>query len=136
MKEDIPTRRARALARLERAKAAMAAINARERASDRKRDTRRKILIGAALLARASADARIADLVTELVAGLDRPVDRMAFEGWTVTKPVPATAPKSQGASAATFRVELRRGALVASPKQPAPNAAPPTASLPQTKGA
>lgn len=130
MKEDITTRRARALARLERAKAAMAAINARERASDRKRDTRRKILLGAALLSRASADAKFADLVTELVANLDRPVDCAAFEGWTVPKPAPVR--EAKAAHIAPTRPSPPARTRVAVSSATSPKGALGTANLPK----
>ena len=57
---------------------------ARQRERDRKRDTRRKILLGAALLARArSGDAPAVTLVSKLLDGLSAR-ERAVFDGWTL----------------------------------------------------
>ena len=66
-----------------RLKAQLSTINARESAAIRKRDTRRKILLGGELIAAAKAgDQTALDLLRRFVAKQDKPHNRKAFEGW------------------------------------------------------
>ena len=58
-------------------------INATNREAERKRDVRRRIIIGGGVLGRAAAgDREAVRLVNEIRAGLDRPSDQKAFGGW------------------------------------------------------
>ena len=74
------------LARAERqyaqAKARLQALRARQATQERKLDTRRKILLGGALLDLAARDEGASAMLGRLVDGLDREQDRKAFEGW------------------------------------------------------
>lgn len=66
--------------KFEQAKAALDAIKARESAEERKRDTRRKIVLGGALLELSKTDKEVSALVSRLVAGLTRDHDKKLFE--------------------------------------------------------
>ena len=68
---------------LEQAKARVQKLKARARSEDRKRDTRRKIILGGILLAEARRDPAIAQRVRQWIAGLPEK-DRMAFDGWSL----------------------------------------------------
>jgi hypothetical protein len=65
--------------KFEQAKAALDAIKARENAADRKKDTRRKIVLGGALLELARNDKDASALVGRLIAGLVRDHDKKLF---------------------------------------------------------
>lgn len=81
----------------QQAKARLQAAKARERTKARKLDARRKIILGAALIDRASRDPNAARLLTSLIASLTRPQDHKAFAGWTTPTPESETAPQRQG---------------------------------------
>ena len=66
--------------KFEQAKAALEAVKARENAAERKKDTRRKIVLGGALLERARTDKDASALVAKLIAGLARDHDKKLFE--------------------------------------------------------
>lgn len=66
--------------KFEQARAALDAIRAREVAAERKKDTRRKIVLGGALLDLAKADKDASALLTKLIAGLTRDQDKKLFE--------------------------------------------------------
>lgn len=66
--------------KFEQAKAALEAAKARETQKERKKDTRRKIVLGGALLELAKADKEASALVTRLIAGLTREHDKKLFE--------------------------------------------------------
>lgn len=66
--------------KFEQAKAALEAIKARESAAERKKDTRRKIVLGGALLELSKSDKDASALVTRLIAGLSRDHDKKLFE--------------------------------------------------------
>lgn len=80
------------------AKARLQALEARLSDSDRKLDTRRKIILGGLLIDAASKDERYAKVVSALMQRIDRDNDRKAFDGWeppgstAAPQPVPATA--------------------------------------------
>ena len=80
------------------AKARLQALEARLSDSDRKLDTRRKIILGSLLIDAASKDERYAKVVSALMQRIDRDNDRKAFNGWeppgntAAPQPVPATA--------------------------------------------
>ncbi|MFZ3181669.1 MAG: hypothetical protein WA156_16010 [Methylocystis silviterrae] len=70
----------RAKRKFEQAKAALDAIKARESAAERKKDTRRKIVIGGALLELSRTNREASDLVTRLIASLSRDHDKKLFD--------------------------------------------------------
>lgn len=72
--------KAKAEAVIKRAKADLAA-------TERRADTRRKIVLGGALIEAAARDPGAARFVAAVIAGLKRPADRRAFEGWAAPKP-------------------------------------------------
>ncbi len=57
------------------------------RETERKRDTRRKILLGAALLDAAERNESVARFLASTVSRLERPADRAAFEGFELPRP-------------------------------------------------
>lgn len=85
----------------EEAKARLQAAEARERTVERKRDTRRKVILGGALLELAGRDGDAAAMIKRLVAGLSRDRDRKTFDGWEVPSPVEtsSTAPHTAESS-------------------------------------
>ncbi len=66
--------------KFEQAKSALDAIKARENAAERKKDTRRKIVLGGALLELARVDKDASAMVNRLIAGLARDQDKKLFE--------------------------------------------------------
>ncbi|MEO9779019.1 MAG: hypothetical protein ABJH07_08450 [Sedimentitalea sp.] len=71
----------------EQAKARLQSARARKAAKDRKLDARRKIILGGALIEKASRDPEVTRLLMSLVAGLARAQDRKAFDGWVPPAP-------------------------------------------------
>lgn len=72
----------RAEQRYAQAKARLQALKNREATKDRKMDTRRKVILGGALLDLAGRDSRAAAMIDRLVHNLPRENDRKAFDGW------------------------------------------------------
>jgi len=71
--------------KLAQAKARVQSLKAREATAERKRDTRRKVILGGGLLERAKrGDTLATQLLRDIVNGLDRPADKKAFDGWDV----------------------------------------------------
>lgn len=68
---------------LEQAKARVQKLKAKARSEDRKRDTRRKIILGGILLAEARRDPAIGQRVRQWIASLPEK-DRAAFDGWSL----------------------------------------------------
>jgi hypothetical protein len=94
---------AKARLKLEQAKARVQALEARQSQTERKLDTRRKIILGGLLIDAAGKDERFANVVGTLMGYLTRPNDQKAFEGWSLPAPetlVPAAAPEPKRASA------------------------------------
>lgn len=71
----------------EQAKARLQSARARKAAKDRKLDARRKIILGGALIEKASRDPDVTRLLMSLVDGLARAQDRKAFEDWSPPAP-------------------------------------------------
>lgn len=77
-----------------KAEADMRAAAADLRARDRRADTRRKVLLGGALIALAKQDQRYAEFALKLISKMPER-ERAAFEGWQIggdmspAKPVP-----------------------------------------------
>ena len=83
----------RAEKRYAQAKARLLALKNREATKARKLDTRRKIILGGALVDLAERDSNAAAMITRLIRNLPREQDRKAFEGWDAQQPAPASSP-------------------------------------------
>jgi Flp pilus assembly protein TadB len=57
------------------------------RDTDRKKDTRRKIILGAALLDSAGRSENVAKFLASIVDRLERPADRAVFDGFDLPEP-------------------------------------------------
>ena len=66
--------------KFEQARARLKSLEARQSTEERKRDTRRKVILGGALLELAKTNKEAADLVARLIAGLTRHNDKNVFE--------------------------------------------------------
>ena len=77
----------RARLQLEQARARLQRLEARERSEERKRDTRRKVILGGALVELAARDREASVMIAKLVRGLSREPDRRVFEGWSPPAP-------------------------------------------------
>ena len=73
----------RAQKRYDQARARLQALRNREAARERKLDTRRKVILGGALMDLAARDNNAAALLDRLIRTLLRDQDRKAFEGWS-----------------------------------------------------
>ena len=74
----------RAQKRYEQAKARLQALRNREAARERKIDTRRKVILGGALMDLATRDTNAAAMLDRLIRNLPREQDRKTFEGWSL----------------------------------------------------
>ena len=74
---------ARAEREYEQARARLQALRARQATRERKLDTRRKVILGGALIELAGRDEGARTMLDRLVDGLSREHDRKAFQGWT-----------------------------------------------------
>ncbi len=74
----------RAQKRYEQAKARLQALRNREAARERKVDTRRKVILGGALMDLATRDSNAAVLLDRLIRNLPREQDRKSFDGWSL----------------------------------------------------
>ena len=83
----------RAEKRYAQAKARLLALKNREATKARKLDTRRKIILGGALVDLAERDSNAAAMIERLVRNLPREQDRKAFEGWDANRPAKADDP-------------------------------------------
>ncbi len=72
----------RAEKRLAQARARVQALKNRETTKQRKLDTRRKVILGGALVELAGRDDTARALLDRIVHGLARQQDRAAFDGW------------------------------------------------------
>ena len=68
---------------LEQAKARVQKLKAKARNEDRKRDTRRKVILGGVALAEARRDPAMAQKIRQWIATLPEK-DRAAFDGWSL----------------------------------------------------
>lgn len=73
----------RAEKRYAHAKARLQALKNRETAKERKLDTRRKVILGGALIDLAGRDSNAAAMLSRLLRNLPREQDRKSFEGWS-----------------------------------------------------
>lgn len=77
----------RAEKRYAQAKARLQALRNREAVKQRKLDTRRKVILGGALLDLAERDGSASQMVDRLIRNLSREQDRTAFDGWDAAAP-------------------------------------------------
>ncbi|MCP1561921.1 UNVERIFIED_ORG: hypothetical protein M2438_005192 [Methylobacterium sp. SuP10 SLI 274] len=77
--------------RLEQAKNRLRQLEARASQEERKRDTRRKIILGGLLLDAAGKEPRYAGLISELLGRITRTQDKAAFADWSPAKPADRT---------------------------------------------
>lgn len=77
----------RAEKRYAQAKARLQALRNREATRQRKLDTRRKVILGGALIDLAERDSGAAAMLDRLIRNLTRDQDRKAFDGWRGTSP-------------------------------------------------
>lgn len=87
----------RAEKRFAQAKARLQGIRNREATKQRKMDTRRKVILGGALLDLASRDSNAAAMLDRLMRNLPREQDQKAFVGWEGPGSDPSPAPLSDG---------------------------------------
>ena len=102
----------RAEKRYVQAKARLQALRNRAATAARKMDTRRKVILGGALVDLAGRDATAAAMLDRLVRNLPREQDRKAFAGWTLEDALPE--------DGAADRASSGTGAAVASAPRPA----------------
>ena len=75
--------------KLAQAKARLQGLKARASAKERKLDTRRKIILGGALLERAARGDEVARrIITDVTATLPRKADQSAFDGWDISQKI------------------------------------------------
>ncbi len=89
----------RAEKRYAQAKARLQGLKARETTRQRKLDTRRKVILGGALLDLAERDTGAATMLDRLIRNLPRAQDQKAFADWTAPSATPSPAPDADGAS-------------------------------------
>ena len=83
----------RAEKRYAQAKARLQAIRNRETTRQRKVDTRRKVILGGALLDLAERDTNAAAMLDRLIRNLVREQDRKAFADWDGSSPGDSPSP-------------------------------------------
>ncbi|MEC9310450.1 MAG: mobilization protein [Pseudomonadota bacterium] len=81
----------RAEKRYAQAKARLQALKNREATRQRKLDTRRKVILGGALMDLAERDSNAAAMLDRLIRNLSREQDRKAFAEWDIPSPSPDT---------------------------------------------
>ena len=79
----------RAEKRYAQAKARLQALKNRESTRQRKLDTRRKVILGGALMDLAERDSNAAAMLDRLIRNLSREQDRKAFAEWDAPSPAP-----------------------------------------------
>ena len=77
----------RAEKRYAQAKARLQALKNREATRQRKLDTRRKVILGGALMDLAERDSNAAAMLDRLISNLAREQDRKAFAEWDAPSP-------------------------------------------------
>ena len=83
----------RAEKRYVQAKARLQALRNREATKQRKLDTRRKVILGGALLDLAERDSGAAVMLERLIRNLSREQDRKAFADWGASGETPSPDP-------------------------------------------
>lgn len=82
MSDAADTALARAERQYQQARARLQALRARQATRERKLDTRRKVILGGALVELAGRDEAARAMLDRLVDALPREHDRRAFQGW------------------------------------------------------
>lgn len=83
-KRHLEATKAEAKKKIDQAKARLQKFEARNRQNERKKDTRRKIILGGMMIADARKDPAKAEVLKSRIAALpDR--DRAVFDGWDLT---------------------------------------------------
>ena len=104
----------RAEKRYAQAKARLQALKNRAATQARKLDTRRKVILGGALVDLAARDANAAAMLDRLVRNLPREQDRKAFVGWTPGDALPESGtPDGADAGSATVAASAPRPAVL-----------------------
>jgi len=85
----------RAEKRYAQAKARLQALKNRETTRQRKLDTRRKVILGGALMDLAERDSNAAAMLDRLIRNLPREQDRKAFADWAAPTESSSPAPSS-----------------------------------------
>ncbi len=73
--------------KLDQARNRLRQLEARVAQEERKRDTRRKIILGGLLLDAAAKEPRFSEALAELMTRIQRSQDKAAFAEWTPLKP-------------------------------------------------
>ena len=92
----------RAEKRYAQAKARLQALKSREAAKQRKLDTRRKVILGGALVDLAGRDDHAARMLDRLIRNLPRDQDRKAFAGWSPEREAAGTGEGDAGGPGST----------------------------------
>ena len=103
---DYAKKRDAVLKKIAQEKAKLAALDARVNQSARKRDTKRKVVLGGLLLDAASKDDRFARVLTALLDRIVRDQDRKAFEGWQAPSPALPSSPAFEAPQAITASLD------------------------------
>ncbi|WP_237064652.1 mobilization protein [Loktanella sp. M215] len=104
----------RAEQRYAQAKARLQALKNREATRERKMDTRRKVILGGALLDLANRDSRAAAMIDRLVHNLPREQDRKAFDDWVnpASALIPSTGTDAQSGAGTAAEDDGGRAAV------------------------
>jgi hypothetical protein len=92
----------RAEKRYAQAKARLQGLKARETTRQRKLDTRRKVILGGALLDLAERDSGAAAMLDRLIRNLAREQDRKAFADWVAPSGTTSPAPSGSDPEASS----------------------------------
>ncbi|MDT1064655.1 hypothetical protein RM190_22550 [Paracoccus sp. CPCC 101403] len=117
----------RAEKRYAQARARLQALKNREVAKERKLDTRRKVILGGALIDLAARDSNASAMLDRLVRNLPREQDRRTFDGWEVKAAARTPAGDAEGIEIGAFSGE-DAGAAPANATEADPGAAAPYA--------
>lgn len=110
----------RAEKRFAQARARLQALRNREATKQRKLDTRRKVILGGALVDLAARDDNAATMLDRLIRNLAREQDRSAFVGWDWREAGAAGADGEARAEDASAAAPAQRVAGIVSPALPA----------------
>ena len=110
----------RAEKRYAQAKARLQALKNREAARGRKLDTRRKVILGGALIDLAARDSNAAAMLDRLVRNLPRDQDRKTFEGWDARTAAHAPPPVTESEASIPGETAAATGAAGSLPDEAA----------------
>lgn len=102
----------RAEKRYAQAKARLQALKNREAAKERKLDTRRKVILGGALIDLAARDSNARAMLDRLIRNLPREQDRVTFDGWSVR--TAAVAPEAESDAGTEMGAGVEAGTATA----------------------